>query len=105
MSEYATSTAFLARLAACPGLAGVLAVCSLDPAWAHVYDPETGAWHVFPAVDLPPWVRARAQRYRPPRARTGHRRPYHRSPTCPRCHCHAPRLPLEVWGDDDADPL
>jgi len=58
---------FLRRLAACPGLVGVEVRYADVKRYRHVYDPQTGAWWLLPAADLPRWVRRRG------RPRRGHR--------------------------------
>jgi hypothetical protein len=91
---------FLARLEACPGLAGVLARRDGDPDWVHVYDPDGWAWHLLPAVDLPLWVRKAAPRRWGVRSRPPTRR--RARPRCPGCHCHA-LLPI-VFAAPQRDP-
>ena len=62
---------FLRRLAACPGLVGVEVRFSDVKRYRHVYDPQTGAWWLLPAADLPRWVRRRERPRRGPRLRIG----------------------------------
>jgi hypothetical protein len=62
---------FLRRLAACPGLVGVEVRFADVKRYRHVYNPQTGAWRLLPASDLPRWVRRRGRPRRGPRLRIG----------------------------------
>jgi len=73
-TDGAQAADLLQQLDDCRGLVGVEVRYSDVRGYRHVLDPQTGAWWLLPAVDLPRWVRRRARPRRGRRLRIGSRR-------------------------------